>query len=153
MGGASIHGGDQHSVITACAVFGAVFAVLSALSVSILAAVNWRPWRIYRWVPNSVFFFFTSFRVGFLLLCILVKSATCCTWGKKNNRRESYFLGRVSTFRSAPVEVGLGRTERKEIKHGDSAYSAAQGAGRSSLDIDVTAMMHIPCGGDHLLEN
>jgi hypothetical protein len=63
------------------------------------------------------------------------------------------FLVESVLFRSASVEVDLGRTERKETKHGDSAYSAVQGAGRASLDIDITAMMHIPCGRDHPLEN
>lgn len=47
--GATVDGGDLHSVITACAVFGAIFALLSALSVTLLVAVNWRPWRIYRY--------------------------------------------------------------------------------------------------------
>jgi hypothetical protein len=73
--------------------------------------------------------------------------------GRRTIGGSPIFLVESVLFRSAPVEVGLGRTERKEIKHGDSAYSAAQGAGRSSLDIDVTAMMHIPCGRDHPLEN
>lgn len=42
-------GASVHSVVTSCALFGALFVVLSALSVAILVAVNWRPWRIYRY--------------------------------------------------------------------------------------------------------
>jgi hypothetical protein len=37
-------------VVTYCAMFGALFVILSALSVAILVAVNWRPWRIYRYL-------------------------------------------------------------------------------------------------------
>lgn len=37
-------------VVLVCGVCGALFAVLSALCVSILWAVNWRPWRFYSWI-------------------------------------------------------------------------------------------------------
>lgn len=47
--GVSVDGAAVHSVVTSCALFGALFVVLSALSVAILVAVNWRPWRIYRY--------------------------------------------------------------------------------------------------------
>ena len=46
--GASVDGGDLHSVVTTCSIFATFFCVFSALSVAILVAVNWRPWRIYR---------------------------------------------------------------------------------------------------------
>jgi len=49
--GASVDGASVHSVVTSCALFGALFVVLSGLSVAILVAVNWRPWRIYRYCP------------------------------------------------------------------------------------------------------
>lgn len=39
----------RHDLIISCVVYGTVFSVLSALSIVILAAVNWRPWRIYRY--------------------------------------------------------------------------------------------------------
>ncbi|CAM6110257.1 unnamed protein product [Calypogeia fissa] len=40
----------RHSIITACAVYGTLFSVFSALSIAVLVAVNWRPWRIYSWI-------------------------------------------------------------------------------------------------------
>ncbi|BFI07497.1 calpain-type cysteine protease DEK1 [Marchantia polymorpha subsp. ruderalis] len=40
----------RHDLIISCVVYGTVFSVLSALSIVILAAVNWRPWRIYSWI-------------------------------------------------------------------------------------------------------
>ncbi|CAN6470699.1 unnamed protein product [Victoria cruziana] len=42
--------GGEHSVVVACAVSGSLFAFFTSLSVAILWAVNWRPWRIYSWV-------------------------------------------------------------------------------------------------------
>ncbi|KAK9123371.1 hypothetical protein Sjap_012973 [Stephania japonica] len=51
--------GDERRIIVACFVSGTLFSVLTTLSVSILWAVNWRPWRIYSWIfarkwPNIV---------------------------------------------------------------------------------------------------
>jgi hypothetical protein len=40
--------GDEHGVLLACVISGTLFAVLGSASFSILWAVNWRPWRIYR---------------------------------------------------------------------------------------------------------
>lgn len=48
--------GDESHVKLACVVSAVLFSILSSLSVSILWAVNWRPWRIYRFVV-VVFFF------------------------------------------------------------------------------------------------
>lgn len=42
--------GDHLKLVIACAVCGMLFPVLSALSVALLFAVNWRTWRIYRLV-------------------------------------------------------------------------------------------------------
>lgn len=42
--------GDDHDVMLACVISGAVFSVLGSGSFSILWVVNWRPWRIYSWV-------------------------------------------------------------------------------------------------------
>ncbi|XP_008787933.1 calpain-type cysteine protease ADL1-like [Phoenix dactylifera] len=43
--------GDEHlQVVLACSFCGALFSILSPLSVWILWAVNWRPWRIYSWI-------------------------------------------------------------------------------------------------------
>ena len=50
----TVDGGEVHSVVTTCALFGTLFLVLSPLSVAILVAVNWRPWRIYRYDPCAV---------------------------------------------------------------------------------------------------
>eukprot|EP00250_Pteridium_aquilinum_P020316 c24782_g3_i2 orf=517-6945(-) len=41
---------DPHELTVACAVYGTVFLVFSALSVGILCIVNWRPWRLYSYV-------------------------------------------------------------------------------------------------------
>ncbi|KAG6548076.1 hypothetical protein Mapa_010510 [Marchantia paleacea] len=41
---------DRHDLVLSCIVFGTCFSVLSALSIAILVAVNWRPWRIYSWI-------------------------------------------------------------------------------------------------------
>lgn len=49
-GGGSIMEGDHLKLVIACAVCGTLFPVLSALSVALLFAVNWRTWRIYSWV-------------------------------------------------------------------------------------------------------
>ncbi|KAG6632708.1 hypothetical protein CIPAW_13G177200 [Carya illinoinensis] len=40
--------GDEHRVLVACVISGTLFTVLGSASFSILWAVNWRPWRIYR---------------------------------------------------------------------------------------------------------
>lgn len=40
--------GHERELLLACVVSGTLFLVLSATSVCILWAVNWRPWRIYR---------------------------------------------------------------------------------------------------------
>ncbi|ERN17768.1 calpain-type cysteine protease DEK1 [Amborella trichopoda] len=81
---------DEYSVEMACAVGAAVFAVISFLSVTILWAVNWRPWRIYSWVfarkwPEFVQCPQLSFLCGFLSLCawIIVISpiAMLVFWG------------------------------------------------------------------------
>ncbi|XP_038983004.1 calpain-type cysteine protease ADL1-like [Phoenix dactylifera] len=45
-----MEGDEHHQVVLACGVCGALFSVLSPLSVRILWAVNWRPWRIYSWI-------------------------------------------------------------------------------------------------------
>ncbi|XP_073105600.1 calpain-type cysteine protease ADL1 isoform X2 [Elaeis guineensis] len=42
-----MEGDEHHQVVLACSVCGALFSILSPLSVWILWAVNWRPWRIY----------------------------------------------------------------------------------------------------------
>ncbi|KAK6925767.1 hypothetical protein RJ641_007486 [Dillenia turbinata] len=39
---------DEHQVFKACLVSGSLFAAFSLASFSILWAVNWRPWRLYR---------------------------------------------------------------------------------------------------------
>uniref|UniRef100_A0A803N5M9 Calpain-type cysteine protease DEK1 n=1 Tax=Chenopodium quinoa TaxID=63459 RepID=A0A803N5M9_CHEQI len=39
--------GEQHDIVLACVVSGALFAFLGSSSFSILWAVNWRPWRLY----------------------------------------------------------------------------------------------------------
>lgn len=41
---------DDHALILACAISGALFSVLGATSFVILWLVNWRPWRIYSWI-------------------------------------------------------------------------------------------------------
>ncbi|KAG0455407.1 hypothetical protein HPP92_024699 [Vanilla planifolia] len=43
-------GEERHRVVLVCSLCGGVFSLLSALSFSILWAVNWRPWRIYSWI-------------------------------------------------------------------------------------------------------
>lgn len=50
--GASVDGAPVHAVVKSCALFGSLFVVLCALSVVILVAVNWRPWRIYRYLSQ-----------------------------------------------------------------------------------------------------
>jgi hypothetical protein len=46
----------HHGVVLACSICGFLFAVLSALSFWVLWAVNWRPWRLYRYAAEFVFF-------------------------------------------------------------------------------------------------
>ena len=46
--------GEEGRVKLACLVSAVLFSVLSSLSFSILWAVHWRPWRIYK----CIFFFF-----------------------------------------------------------------------------------------------
>ncbi|GAU18739.1 hypothetical protein TSUD_80270 [Trifolium subterraneum] len=41
-------GGNRSEIILSCAICGTLFSVLGFSSFSILWAVNWRPWRIYR---------------------------------------------------------------------------------------------------------
>lgn len=77
--GASVDGASVHSVVTSCALFGALFVVLSALSVAILVAVNWRPWRIYR------YYYFLS----------LLLTATA---GELVLGKSFFFLSRFSSF-------------------------------------------------------
>lgn len=54
--------GEEGRVKLACLVSAVLFSVLSSLSFSILWAVNWRPWRIYRCI---------SFFFGLISLAIL----------------------------------------------------------------------------------
>lgn len=42
--------GDNKDLILACTVSGALFSFLGLASFAILWAVNWRPWRIYRYL-------------------------------------------------------------------------------------------------------
>ena len=67
--GRSVDGAAVHVVVTSCSLFGALFVVLSALSVTILVAVNWRPWRIYRYLPEL--------QNCFLLVCIVFQGCIC----------------------------------------------------------------------------
>ncbi|KAF8395994.1 hypothetical protein HHK36_017605 [Tetracentron sinense] len=46
--------GDERQLMLACVISGTLFSVLSSLSFSILWAVNWRPWRIYRTWPDII---------------------------------------------------------------------------------------------------
>lgn len=48
-----MEGDEHHQVLLACSVCGALFSILSPLSVWILWAVNWRPWRIYRYCLHT----------------------------------------------------------------------------------------------------
>ncbi|KNA16830.1 hypothetical protein SOVF_085410 [Spinacia oleracea] len=41
---------EQHHIVLACVVSGALFALLGSSSFSILWVVNWRPWRLYSWI-------------------------------------------------------------------------------------------------------
>ncbi|XP_072998652.1 calpain-type cysteine protease ADL1 [Typha latifolia] len=45
-----MEGDEHHRVVLACSICGALFSILSPLSVWILWAVNWRPWRIFSWI-------------------------------------------------------------------------------------------------------
>lgn len=40
--------GDDRHVLMACIVSGTLFSILGSASFSVLWAVNWRPWRLYR---------------------------------------------------------------------------------------------------------
>lgn len=48
VGAVDDNGGDAHNLMLACVTSGTLFAVMCSASFSILWAVNWRPWRIYR---------------------------------------------------------------------------------------------------------
>lgn len=48
--------GNEHKVVLACMISGTVFSILASASFSILWAVNWRPWRIYRFLLNLLLF-------------------------------------------------------------------------------------------------
>lgn len=43
-----MEGDEHHQVVVTSAIFGTIFSGLGVLSFSVLWAVNWRPWRIYR---------------------------------------------------------------------------------------------------------
>lgn len=44
---------EQHHIVLACVVSGALFALLGSSSFSILWVVNWRPWRLYRFLLST----------------------------------------------------------------------------------------------------
>ena len=46
----------HHGVVLACSICGFLFAVLSPLSFWVLWAVNWRPWRLYRYAAEYLYF-------------------------------------------------------------------------------------------------
>ncbi|KAL0906783.1 hypothetical protein M5K25_025304 [Dendrobium thyrsiflorum] len=45
-----MEGEERHRTVLACSLCSGLFSLFSALSFSILLAVNWRPWRIYSWI-------------------------------------------------------------------------------------------------------
>ncbi|XP_020572133.1 calpain-type cysteine protease ADL1 isoform X2 [Phalaenopsis equestris] len=45
-----MEGEEGHRTVLACSLCGGLFTLFSALSFTILFAVNWRPWRIYSWI-------------------------------------------------------------------------------------------------------
>lgn len=60
----------HHGVVLACSICGCLFAVLSPLSFWVLWAVNWRPWRLYRYL--GVFVSFSIGIINILLFLLLV---------------------------------------------------------------------------------
>uniref|UniRef100_A0A3Q7JE80 Uncharacterized protein n=1 Tax=Solanum lycopersicum TaxID=4081 RepID=A0A3Q7JE80_SOLLC len=40
--------GNEHELMLACVISGTLFSVVGSASFALLWAVNWRPWRIYR---------------------------------------------------------------------------------------------------------
>lgn len=61
--------GDEHHVLLACVISGVVFSLLGSASFSLLWAVNWRPWRIYRYfiyisVDIESYFWFPFFLIA-----------------------------------------------------------------------------------------
>lgn len=61
----------HHGVVLACSICGFLFAVLSALSFWVLWAVNWRPWRLYRYAAKYLYFSQLSL-TNILLFLLLV---------------------------------------------------------------------------------
>lgn len=66
--------GDESHVKLACVVSAVLFSILSSLSFSILWAVNWRPWRIYRFVV-VVFFFLLIY------ISLIIHATLTIFWG------------------------------------------------------------------------
>lgn len=73
----TVDGGEVHSVVTTCALFGTLFLVLSPLSVAILVAVNWRPWRIYRYDPCALTYIERSPRPVYLVSGNWILALSC----------------------------------------------------------------------------
>ena len=61
----------HHSVVLVCSICGFLFTVLSPLSFWVLWAVNWRPWRLYRYTAEYLYFFSIGL-INILLFLLLV---------------------------------------------------------------------------------
>lgn len=61
--------GDERKLMLACVISGTIFSVLGSASFAILWAVNWRPWRIYRYSFLSLPYFVSK-------LCLLCLGTT-----------------------------------------------------------------------------
>ena len=62
--------GEEGRVKLACLVSAVLFSVLSSLSFSILWAVHWHPWRIYK----CIFFFFRLVSLAIFLLWLYFRN-------------------------------------------------------------------------------
>jgi hypothetical protein len=80
-----MEGEGHHGVVLACSICGFLFAVLSPFSFWVLWAVNWRPWRLYRYAAEVLYLSLSGstnillFFVVCYLVCILsVLTKTAC---------------------------------------------------------------------------
>jgi len=68
----------DRALLLSCVICGILFSVLGLASFFILWAVNWRPWRIYRYLVQ-ILVMFTCFDLVFCVCCSFRIELSCCT--------------------------------------------------------------------------
>lgn len=80
--GGRMEGEGHHGVVLACSICGFLFAVLSPFSFWVLWAVNWRPWRLYRYAAE-VLYLSLSGSTNILLFLLSAISFVFCRFSLK----------------------------------------------------------------------